>query len=1078
MYAPSGTPYEHHSFEADPSLATRFEVVMLGVGGNTYPPAGTVPVPWIWNQAGLAGSASTLTANPQSLPDQEFAAFLQSSAATGISTFTFPHTLPNAGTWRLSFLAAQRWQLPDPGEVVDHQRVRVTVAWTNPGGQVVQEVVFDDTIRDDTYRVHHTRPFVVSSPSITVTFEGTVLEAVEQTALIDLVEVREVRTWSSTGTWVGGVLPSSIHDVTIPITACVGVDSGMANTVDVQGELHGLESWQGGGFTPVRLSTRLLHVHGAGSLFQVGTEGCPYQSTFELVLDDVLDGLAETTNALLASHRGQIEMHGQRRTSWLRLAQTAPSGSSSIVLESVPVGWQVGHQIVVAASSRDFRQAEQRAIGAGGITANPNGTATVALAAVLTHQHCGVRQNVWTPNGTRVLDQRAEVGLLTHNVKVVATPRTAGQGLHGGHIMIKSTDGSWSDPASGRFSGVELENLGRIGQSGRYPIHWHMLLGAGKGQFMKNSSIHHSNHRVVAVHGTDSILFENNVAFEHVGHGVFIEDGSEQYNVFRNNLVMGTKRPAEEALAVLPSDFGPMNIFQNRSPATFWITNPHNTFEGNVAAGGEGVGYWFALPNSVMGFSATAAHFNGRAPRHAPLISFDNNSCHSTWLAVDINDSIDMSTSPPQAIKTNVTWKPPGEQVMQAFVAYSCNVGIYTGNGDHNVTFDQAIVADSSWAIAMASHDKVQNSVVVRDSANGLWNPVNLPSEFQPGARPPTALLLYDGAANLDRVHLVGYDGSVTNSNETAFWGVSAARRRTGIKMSGISSRPNLNAGALSWPLVGWQDFAAPLPPNPNFEAAHHLDPSAWAFSIDNEDQSLGRLLGSLGHGTVVSNHPMMLFSPGVIEMPLANTVANRAYESPYRFGFLRVICESLSGPASVQSPANQQFWLLYNRYRKVGQVVEEMQYEDRWRVLRHKQMAVVVDRLGEANGVSYLLRWSHPSVTSAPLKTELRLGEMQPNDAALIGLDAYVLTGPPTLIRRATSLGPVFGDDQVPTGAWETLPGVATMSALMASPASDWFADMSTGILWIRIVARAAAPGKAIVLHADGLGQLIEVNR
>ena len=35
---------------------------------------------------------------------------------------------------------------------------------------------------------------------------------------------------------------------------------------------------------------------------------------------------------------------------------------------------------------------------------------------------------------------------------------------------------------------------------------------------------------------------------------------------------------------------------ENRTPASYWITNPQNTFEDNVAAGTEGTGFWFALP--------------------------------------------------------------------------------------------------------------------------------------------------------------------------------------------------------------------------------------------------------------------------------------------------------------------------------------------------------------------------------------------------------------------------------------------------------------------------------------------------
>src|SRR5262249_46233991 len=115
------------------------------------------------------------------------------------------------------------------------------------------------------------------------------------------------------------------------------------------------------------------------------------------------------------------------------------------------------------------------------------------------------------------VDERAEVGLLSHNVRVLGQSRTtpAPAGM-GGHIMVAAEEQSFLvNPGFGRFSGIELFNMGRTVQLGRYSMHWHLLLGSGKGVYMKGSSIHSSNSRVIAVHGTDYTLFEDNVALDH-----------------------------------------------------------------------------------------------------------------------------------------------------------------------------------------------------------------------------------------------------------------------------------------------------------------------------------------------------------------------------------------------------------------------------------------------------------------------------------------------------------------------------------------------------------------------------------
>ena len=75
------------------------------------------------------------------------------------------------------------------------------------------------------------------------------------------------------------------------------------------------------------------------------------------------------------------------------------------------------------------------------------------------------------------------------------------------------------------------------------------------------------------------------------------------------------------AMSLLESD---------QTPSTYWITNPDNIFEDNVAAGGDGFGFWMNLPRHPGGFlSFTGATFSDDIfPRHTPLGSFKRNTAH------------------------------------------------------------------------------------------------------------------------------------------------------------------------------------------------------------------------------------------------------------------------------------------------------------------------------------------------------------------------------------------------------------------------------------------------------------------
>jgi cell migration-inducing and hyaluronan-binding protein len=202
------------------------------------------------------------------------------------------------------------------------------------------------------------------------------------------------------------------------------------------------------------------------------------------------------------------------------------------------------------------------------------------------------------------VDERAEVGMLTRNVRIQASDDSE-KSFSGGHVMAMAG-------STMKVSGVEFFRMGQHENLARYPIHWH-LVGDTQGQYIENSAIHHTFSRCVTVHGTNNVRVENNVAYDNVGHCYFLEDGVEHGNQYLSNLGILTKcnptRPCNSTNSIVGVYGGGAQgqnatdqlIPSDNTASTFWITNPDNTYRGNVSAGSEATGFWMAFPEHPTG---------------------------------------------------------------------------------------------------------------------------------------------------------------------------------------------------------------------------------------------------------------------------------------------------------------------------------------------------------------------------------------------------------------------------------------------------------------------------------------------
>jgi hypothetical protein len=420
--------------------------------------------------------------------------------------------------------------------------------------------------------------------------------------------------WSDPATWPNGQVPRAGDEVTI--------ESGKDVVLDVSSPpLHGLTVKGKLSFSDkadVELTTEWVMLFGE---LEVGTEAQPHTHKATITLtDDVhneeMAGMGDRGIMVLG---GTLNLHGDRTNSWSKLSKTAEAGSSAIqVLDAK--GWRVGDQIVLASTDFDAHQAERRIIA--GIRGN-----TITLDKKLDYMHFG--------RITYGVDERGEVGMLTRNILIQASP-DAEKTLFGGHVMAMVTSKMY-------VSGVEFNRMGQNMHLARYPIHWH-LVGDGKGQYIQNSSIHDTYSRCVTVHGTNDVRVENNVTYNTIGHCFFLEDAVEHGNQFVHNLGILTKcHPDAPCVPTNLAAAGEPRVGSNGQAAkdilipsdntasTFWITNPDNIYRDNVAAGSDATGFWMSLPEHPTGAFQDTDVSKSIWPRRTKFREFKGNVAHSNY---------------------------------------------------------------------------------------------------------------------------------------------------------------------------------------------------------------------------------------------------------------------------------------------------------------------------------------------------------------------------------------------------------------------------------------------------------------
>lgn len=298
---------------------------------------------------------------------------------------------------------------------------------------------------------------------------------------------------------------------------------------------------------------------------------------------------------------GVLDARGTAKTGWLRAAQDVPAGATTITLDSAPVGWQAGDEIlIVPSASGDFDGFEVRPLE------SVSGS-TISLGAPLSRAH------PMAPGG---LGLGAEVANLTRDVNIEGTPsgRT--------HVFVHSTV-----PQTIQYVGIRYVGP-RNGAGfvlGRYGLHFHHMMDASRGSLVQGTVIRDAATHAYVSHASYGITYRDTVAFD-VFKEAYWWDDFNGADPMENSFDIAY----EHALAARVQGFGSEDS-RLAGFALLWgnngVNQPSNSVRDSVAVGvvgGSKNSSGFKWPGSVgiWQYTDNVAHNN----EQLGIFTWDNSS--------------------------------------------------------------------------------------------------------------------------------------------------------------------------------------------------------------------------------------------------------------------------------------------------------------------------------------------------------------------------------------------------------------------------------------------------------------------
>jgi hypothetical protein len=506
--------------------------------------------------------------------------------------------------------------------------------------------------------------------------------------------------WSAPSTWEGGRVPSTgarvlirpgqrvVYDVKSPhVIRAINVAGTLTFATDrdtllVVGliKIQDSEEYSEEGFD-CDAHVKAPDATKERPALEVGTPDRPvdakHTATIRLAY---VEGMDKQSCPAIVCCGGRMDFHGAPvGHSWVKLGSTAKKGDTVITLAEPVAGWRVGDRVVVTATSY---QTYRKPTGTEDRTITAIDSDRLTLDRPLEVEH---RAESF---------YRAEVANLSRNV-VVESADPKGER---GHTM-------YHRGSAGGVSYAEFRHLGKEGVLGRYALHYHLVGDTMRGSYVIGASIHDSGNRWLTIHGTNYLVVRDCVGYGSVGHGFYLEDGTEAYNVLDRNLAIGARRGKRLPKQILP--------FDGNEGAGFWWANSLNTFTRNVAVENGAYGFRFEATSSryfplVFPILQPDGSKKKVDIRTLPFVRFEDNETHSNTGHYGVNlgegvDRVGPDTRHPFVVRNLLVWSTHyglRPQVPSLLVEnlrlHGTTYGVYHPNYDNHVYRNVIINGDGS----------------------------------------------------------------------------------------------------------------------------------------------------------------------------------------------------------------------------------------------------------------------------------------------------------------------------------------------------------------------------------------------
>jgi len=491
----------------------------------------------------------------------------------------------------------------------------------------------------------------------------------------------QTQNWSNNTIWSGGQLPKEGDGVYINCTLHVILDvpvTRLAN-LTICGVLELLDELN----HTIEADFILID----GGKLAAGSSAQPFQHIVTFMLhgdktspEVILPPFGPTLGTKAIGVFGQLILHGQQRlVIWTHLVQTVLPGFNTIEVVDTP-DWRVGEEIVIASTSYEMLHTEKfQILAISGKSITLNGTTR--------YKHLGEETTI----DGHTYTQRAEVGLLTRNIKVQSgNLATTAKQSFGCRIFVSTYSFHGRRVGNAQLYGVEISNCGQLGYIDSFDPRYALAISnirsitSSEVTYIRRSSIHDSYNSGIGVFGSDNVLITDNVIHVTVGPSLIVQGSG---HILEKNMA---------TVALFPGTYPGTEDTKNVEwTANFVLVGTKNVeMIGNAAAGGARIGF------HIDGESCDSPVVNG-TPR------WEGNVAHSTLHGIHVGYSDGVS--------------PCFE--LSYFTIYSCyHYGIFTYSQSevyihNNVLVDnKAAILSNVFAPSSLSHQKSTKKIRIEST--------------------------------------------------------------------------------------------------------------------------------------------------------------------------------------------------------------------------------------------------------------------------------------------------------------------------------------------------------------------------